>query len=133
MHFNSFIAIATGLLAASTSAAPFSPPKKLFTGAPFQLLDFLVTRVENANATLSFTIHDPDPLTNATVVCNGTWKYNSMGWPTGAYVPCTSNIAFAWRMSDFNSWTDFTLGVEHSFKDPRYAPIRLILPGGFYC
>ena len=47
------------------------------------------------NVTFSFTVRDPDPLTNATDTCEGEWVTASKGFPTGSYV-CSANVAIVY-------------------------------------
>jgi hypothetical protein len=91
---------------------------KQFAGNPFELTDLVVDRVEAANVSMVFTIHNPDPLSNMTSDCTGTWPYGSRGWPSDIYQPCL-NGSFAWHMKDFVSWTQFSLELKDTFKDPE--------------
>jgi hypothetical protein len=70
------------------------------------------------NVSMIFTIHNPDPLSNMTSDCTGTWPYGSRGWPSGTYQSCL-NGSFAWHMKEFVSWTEFTLELKDTFKDPE--------------
>ncbi|OQN96219.1 hypothetical protein B0A48_17726 [Cryoendolithus antarcticus] len=87
-----------------------------FSGDPLTLANLLLVREPTANATLSFSIHDPDPLTNATALCSGAWRYGSKAWPSGSYWSC-SNASIGWNMASWTSWGNFSIGVEHAFQD----------------
>jgi hypothetical protein len=91
---------------------------KQFAGNPFELTDLIVDRVEAANVSMIFTIHNPDPLSNMTADCVGSWPYGSRGWPSGIYQSCLHG-SFGWHMKDFVSWTNFTLELKDTFKDPE--------------
>lgn len=123
MHFTTLLPTALALLFTTASALPASVTthSKMFTGNPFELTHLSVDRVEAANVTLEFTIHNPDPLANTTATCTGSWPYNSMGWPTSIYEGC-GNSSFAWHMRDFDEWEGgFVLEVKDTFKDPRWV------------
>ena len=91
---------------------------KQFTGNPFEVTDLIVDRVDAANVSMVFTIHNPDPLSNKTADCTGTWPYGSGGWPSGKYESCL-NGSFAWTMKEWTSWTQFSLDLKDTFKDPE--------------
>lgn len=112
MRFSSIVAATIGLVANIANAAP------AFTADALEMTSLSLTRVEGGNATLTFTVHDPDPLSNATTTCSGSWAYGSAAWPTGSYDSC-KDTSFAWNMASYTSWTDFTIGLEHNIKDPR--------------
>lgn len=59
-----------------------------FTGEPFEVTNLKVDvdRTEGGDFSVSFTIHDPDPLTDATQTCSKSWEYGSKGYPSGSYV-----------------------------------------------
>jgi len=69
-----------GLLATCISARPAA------TSPPFEVTRLKTHIVEGGNTTIEFTVHDPDPLTNATQKCTGAWKTGSNGYPQGSYV-----------------------------------------------
>jgi len=68
------------LLATFPSALPAA------TSPPFQITRLQLQEVQNGNTTFSFTVHDPDPLTNATQRCTGKWTTGTSGYPQGSYV-----------------------------------------------
>jgi hypothetical protein len=72
--------LVSGLMVASAIAAPAA------TTRPFQITNLSIKEVEGGNTTFKFTVHDPDPLTNATQKCTGAWKTGSGGYPQGSYV-----------------------------------------------
>lgn len=78
------------------------------------------------NATIAFTLHDPDPASNSTTTCAITWPAAAPA-PHG-WLPC-ADPAFRWRFGDdedaVGGWdgaASFGLGVEHAFEDDRYVP-----------
>ncbi|KAF1347708.1 hypothetical protein BDV97DRAFT_205312 [Delphinella strobiligena] len=74
--------------------------------------------INTQNVTLSFLIHDPNPLTNSSALCGATWPENGTV-PSGGYARC-GNTTFGWNFAD-NSYTsiyDFTLQLEHAYADP---------------
>lgn len=116
------------LLAASACAAAN------FEGEFFEVSDVKVDRVFSGNFSISFTVYDPDPLTNATQECSGSWAYGSNGYPKASYVRPTiqsldhiankspqalcGNSTFGWNMAKFTGYQKFTLGLQHKFSDP---------------
>lgn len=92
-----------------------------------QITDLSITKVLGGNVTLHFTVHDPDPLTNATRSCGGTWTTGSKGYPTGAYAIC-GHSNFGWNMGAFTSIKNFRLELTHSYIDPAVgqAPYDVI-------
>lgn len=75
------------LLAAAASAAPFVRSRAAQASSPpFQVTNLVIDTVENGNTTLKFNVYDPDPLTNSTAVCSGSWKHGSADYPSGPYV-----------------------------------------------
>lgn len=96
----------------------FAVQNKQFAGNPFEVTHLTVDRVEASNVTMVFTVHNPDPLSNKTVTCSGTWPYGSGGWPSGKYDSC-SRGTFAWTMKEWTSWTQFSLDLKDTFKDPE--------------
>lgn len=123
MHFTSLISSGLALLAATAYARPtpdsVETHNKMFAGIPFEITNLTVNRVESANVTMSFTVHNPDPLANSTAECTRSWPYGSKGWPNGIYAACSTG-KFAWNMKDFTSWSEsFIIEVKDSFTDPR--------------
>lgn len=72
--------LATAFLASTTSAAPAA------TGQAFEIQQLSIGKVMGGNVTFAFTVHDPDPLTNATDTCEGEWVTASKAFPKGSYV-----------------------------------------------
>lgn len=65
----------------------FTAPAKISaTSPPFQITKLQLHEIQGHNTTISFTVHDPDPLTNATQECSARWKTGSGGYPQGSYV-----------------------------------------------
>lgn len=79
MQFTTILA-ATGILAAHTFAAPAA------TSPPLEVTDLSIEKVDPGNVTITFNVYDPDPLTNSSTTCEGTWETGSKGYPTGSYV-----------------------------------------------
>ncbi|KAL2356908.1 hypothetical protein BJ546DRAFT_1058528 [Cryomyces antarcticus] len=98
---------------------------KRFTGTYYEVTNVHTHSPSNQsdNVTIEFTVRDPDPLTNSTTTCNGSWPLDSNAYPTGGYLPCT-DVSFAWVFADngFTNISSFTLQMEHSFKDPSMGP-----------
>lgn len=97
-----------------------------------------VNKTYPGNVTINFTIYDPDPLTNTTANCTGTWGTGSKAYPQGPYVrdtpsksacssqtttdipyqkPCGES-SFAWNIASITNVSHFILGVEHAYTDP---------------
>jgi hypothetical protein len=99
--------LAFGLLLGSAIAVP------AFTGKPFQITHLSIQEIEGANTTLKFTVHDPDPLTNATQKCTGAWKTGSDGYPQGSYKSCSANSTFACKYIErHNKISGATIGSD---------------------
>lgn len=79
MHFYVFITTVCLFVASAFAAANVQ-------GDLFELSNIQVNRVFSGNFSISFTVYDPDPLTNATQECTGTWAYGTKGYPQGSYV-----------------------------------------------
>lgn len=79
MHFYSVLSTACLFVASVLAAANVE-------GELFEISNIEVDRVVGGNFSLSFTIYDPDPLTNATQDCTGSWAYGSKSYPQGSYV-----------------------------------------------
>jgi len=122
MQFINVLTTGIALIAATVLALPAATEldihNKQFAGRPFEITDLIVDRVEASNVSMIFTIHNPDPLSNMTADCAGTWPYGSRGWPSGIYQSCL-NGSFAWHMKSFVSWTQFTLELKDTFRDPE--------------
>lgn len=84
---------------------------------PFQITNLEITKVQGANVTLHFTVHDPDPLGKATQSCAGSWAIGSGAYPTGGYKMC-GNTTFGWHMESYKTMENFVLGLEHTYTDP---------------
>jgi hypothetical protein len=113
-----YIAFFLATVFALPTARELNVLSKQFTGNPLELTDLIVDRVEASNVSMIFTVHNPDPLSNMTVDCVGTWPYGSGGWPSVKYQSCL-NGSFAWYLKDFVSWTEFSLELKDTFKDPE--------------
>ncbi|OQN95206.1 hypothetical protein B0A48_18762 [Cryoendolithus antarcticus] len=111
--------IAAGTL--TSLALPLLPTTAAFQGSPYELSALVVERVRVRNTTISFTIHDPEPLACQTVLCTATWAYGSKAWPTDGYSLCDGSV-IGWNMAHFESWNKFSIGIEHVFKDPGMGP-----------
>lgn len=84
---------ATNALAAPTANANINEKRMAqFAGTPLQITGLKVTDSSAGNSTLAFTVHDPDPLTNATTACSGAWAHGSNGYPQGGYVSLPSSF-----------------------------------------
>lgn len=126
MQLLNTLAAGIAFIAATVSALP-APMEldihyKQFAGNPFELTELNLDRVQDGNATIAFTIYNPDPLANVTATCTASWPYGSSGWPSAVYKSCENKngtSSFAWHMDEFNTWTDFTLEVKDTFRDPR--------------
>jgi hypothetical protein len=105
--------LSAAALTASTLAATNSDFE------PFEITNLSITKVQNANITLIFTVHDPDPLaaSQSTQACSGTWKINSHGYPVDSYQIC-GNTTFGWNMESYTTMEQFVLQLEHSYTDP---------------
>lgn len=79
MHFTTLITTIAVFIASAWAAASVEADH-------FELSQIKVDRSFSGNFSVSFTVHDPDPLTNATQECSGSWKYGSKGFPQGSYV-----------------------------------------------
>ncbi|KAK5134518.1 hypothetical protein LTR08_006435 [Meristemomyces frigidus] len=105
------------ILAALFAATAFARPAA--TTPPFEVSHIKVHEANglNFNTTIEFTIHDPDPLTNATSECSYLWATGSNDYPQAQYAPC-GNSSFAWNMANYTNINSFVLGLEHVFIDP---------------
>nr|OQO22285.1 hypothetical protein B0A51_12434 [Rachicladosporium sp. CCFEE 5018] len=111
MRFSIMLAVSPALILALP--ASLSPT---FSGESLKLTNLLLVRDPTFNATLSFSIHDPDPLANATALCSGAWRYGSKAWPSGSYWSC-SDASIGWNMASWSNWGNFSIGLEHAFRD----------------
>lgn len=82
------IMFASPLYILTTAIATVAAAAANFEGLPYQVSDLSITRVAGANVTFNFTVHDPDPVGEATQVCTSTWVVGSRGFPTEGYEPC---------------------------------------------
>jgi hypothetical protein len=75
------------VLSATVSASPVKRAA-LFTGKEYEITKLKLQDPSNSkgNVTISFNVHDPDPLTNATASCKGSWPHGSNLYPQGTYV-----------------------------------------------
>ena len=78
MHVTSLavIGLCAGLSAAAQQAS----------ASAFDITNLSTHQVTGGNTTLEFTIHDPDPLTNTTTTCTGTWAEGTDDYPSPGYV-----------------------------------------------
>ena len=53
---------------------------------PFKITALKIRKYAYANVSIVFTVDDPDPLTNSTALCSGSWAVHSKGYPQGSYV-----------------------------------------------
>lgn len=103
----SLLALLSGVVSAASA----------FSGDPLQIKHIKVHSVDRGNDTISFQLHDPDPLTNQTATCSAVWPHSSNAYPTGSYARC-QNTTLGWNMVSFTSYNSFVLGLQSSFKDP---------------
>lgn len=66
--------------------AGLSAAAQLASASAFDITNLSTHQVTGGNTTIAFTIHDPDPLTNATTTCTGTWEEGSDNYPSPGYV-----------------------------------------------
>ena len=104
-----------------TTLIPAIQGASLASAPPFEITNLTIGKVMGGNVTFSFTVHDPDPLTNATSTCAFEWVTASKAFPKGSYAPCGSNTTFAWNMQSFKTIKSFVLGIEHTYEDPAYV------------
>ncbi|RMX73409.1 hypothetical protein D0869_13633 [Hortaea werneckii] len=97
--------------------AGLSAAAQLASAEAFDITNLSTHQVTGGNTTIEFTIHDPDPLTNTTTNCTGTWEEGTDNYPSPGYQTCT-NRTFGWNMDTYSSFTSFTLNVKHTFEDP---------------
>ena len=59
---------------------------------PLQIHNLTIEDDEAANTTFTFSAYNPDPLTNVTANCTGTWPHGSSDFPDGdsavRFLPC---------------------------------------------
>jgi hypothetical protein len=72
-------------LTATASATPLKRAA-LFTGKDYEITKLNLQDNSKGNVTIRFTVHDPDPLTNATALCKGSWPHGSDQYPQDTYV-----------------------------------------------
>ncbi|KAI9705194.1 MAG: hypothetical protein M1820_005341, partial [Bogoriella megaspora] len=72
----------------------------------------------STNASINFTVQDPNPSANKSAVCRGQWATNSTSYPTGPYVACEHDYAWNFQDAGYRGPQDFTLQIEHIFEDP---------------
>ncbi|KAK4556793.1 hypothetical protein LTR86_006364 [Recurvomyces mirabilis] len=97
--------------------AVIATSRPLATNPGFQISRLFMWEIQGHNTTITFNILDPDPLTNGTGVCSGSWKTGSGGYPQDSYKQC-GNTTFAWNMASYDNTESYTLGLEHVFVDP---------------
>lgn len=112
----------SGLILTTLAGLAASAPA--FSGAAFQITNLHLTSAPHINTTLTFTAHDPDPLSNATAICSASWPTNSTSYPQDTYDSCP-NSTFAWNIASVTTFAapnvSFVLGVEHLIHDPSYV------------
>lgn len=71
-----------------TATASASPVKRAaqFTGNEYEITKLKLQDISQGNVTIRFNVHDPDPLTNATALCKGSWPHGSNQYPKDTYV-----------------------------------------------
>lgn len=120
MHFFNAFVSGIAFMVATVSALPAAKELDLrntmFTGNPFELTKLVVDRVADGNVSMAFTMYNPDPSSKMTVNCTGGWPFDSRGWPAGNYASCSGGY-FGWYISDFVSWTDFSLELKDTFDN----------------
>lgn len=98
--------------------------------------DFNITSISTTgsmtgmgNTTIKFTVHDPDPVTNAATDCSVTFANN--GTAPSNYMLCVSH-EFQWkiggdegRAQGFTNAGQFGFQVRHSYQDDRYVQIAV--------
>lgn len=77
------LAIST-IVAAAPAPIPAPAPATVDTSA-FEVSNLSIQKVQGT-ITISFSVHDPNPLTNATEVCKGSWSAASNDYPKDTYV-----------------------------------------------
>lgn len=120
MHFFNAFVSGIAFMVAAVSALPTTKELDLrnamFTGNPFELTKLTVDRVAGGNVSMGFTIYNPDPSSKMTVNCTGGWPFDSRGWPAGNYASCSGGY-FGWYITDFVSWSDFSIELKDTFDD----------------
>lgn len=66
--------------------AGLSAAAQLASAEAFDITNLSTHQVTGGNTTIEFTIHDPDPLTNTTTNCTGTWEEGTDNYPSPGYV-----------------------------------------------
>jgi len=72
--------LAATLIAASAYASSND------TVPPLKITALKIRKHAYANVSIVFAVDDPDPLTNSTALCAGSWAVHSKGYPQGSYV-----------------------------------------------
>jgi hypothetical protein len=72
------------IIATTLTTAIHAAP--LASAPPFEITNLTIGKVIGGNVTFSFTVHDPDPLTDATETCAFEWVTASKAFPKGSYV-----------------------------------------------
>ncbi|KAF1819782.1 uncharacterized protein K489DRAFT_373022 [Dissoconium aciculare CBS 342.82] len=112
-------------LAATVSASPLKRAV-LFTGKAYEITNLKLEDVSRGNVSINFNVHDPDPLTDATGTCSGSWPHGSeprdtfhqrsVSLTTLHQVACDQG--FTWNFESYTNFQNFTLRATHSFRDP---------------
>lgn len=90
------------------------------------LLGALLGAMTPGNNSITFTVHDPDPVTNSSTTC-------STSWPSDSTAPSTlilcKDPAFQWRIGDdqgkVQQWQSaalFGFSVVHKYQDDSLGP-----------
>jgi hypothetical protein len=84
-------------LVALTATASASPVKRAaqFTSKEYEITQLSLQDRSAGNVTIKFNVHDPDPLTNATALCQGSWPHGSNQYPRDTYVCLHAQDSYA--------------------------------------
>jgi hypothetical protein len=77
-------------LAATVSASPLKRAA-LFTGKAYEITNLKLEDVSRGNVSINFNVHDPDPLTDATGTCSGSWPHGSEPRDTFVWLHVTAS------------------------------------------
>jgi hypothetical protein len=120
MHFQktfaAILSLAGTLVPSALCAAQLEADDFLVTALSSHYPSNTSTGASNSTAFLTFTIYDPDPVTNQTTTCGASWSVLNGSYPTD-WTTCR-NTTFSWYLSSFTNISTFTLEAQHSFIDP---------------
>lgn len=74
------------LLAALSFLTILASAGPMASAVPYHITNIKLDDCTTSNTTLSFNVYDPDPLTNATATCSGSWASGTDGYPKDSYV-----------------------------------------------